>query len=186
MNRIKKLLIFIAALLFATALVGAKIYWTRNIQHTINVVGVEAELIEPGCEGYDQKIVTTQLIDDKVGLVIVQENFYDLWLNISWTSDAEDLACEMTGQYYDVYWHWHSPEIGHTPVFTPLDTPFIISNTESIVIDKTKMMLVPLTKPSYADGSHGYCLVIHFNWDTEFILLPGDYTINILFQMGFV
>lgn len=184
MSRIKKALVFILALLFAT--LGptlALIYWQRTIQHNITVIGIDAELLQGNFDGYDQKITATNLTDDKVSVVILAENFYEVWLNVSWTSEAEGLAAEITGQYYDVHWKW----VGYpAESFEPMDVPFQINNTESCLVDKTKMMLVDLVQGSGAAGNHGYCLVVSFVWDTELVTTPGDYTVDILFQMGFV
>lgn len=182
LSRIKKLLVFIVALFFAVGLIGAEIYWTRNIQHNINIIGIAAELIEPTFEGYDQKLVTTQLHDGKIAVVIIAEDFYDIYLNVSWTCDAEGIAIDVRGQYYELYWFWNNAQGKHIPMFSPLDTPFIINNAEAWVVDKSKMMLVDITKPSAADSNHGYCLVVSLVWDAHLVTLPGNYTIDILFQ----
>ena len=162
MSRTKKALVFILALLFAV--LGPALafnYWSRTIQHNITVIGIEAELLEASFNGYDQKIVATQLTNDMVAVVIYQENFNDIWLNVSWTSAAVGLDAEIIGQYYDVFWGWSTSD-GNVPIFIPFATPFTINNTESFVVDKSKMMLVELTKAIGDNGNHGYCLVVSF------------------------
>jgi len=186
MSRTKKALVFILALLFATTgITLGLVYWSRTIQHSITVIGIDAELLQGNFDGYDQKIVAENLVDGKVSVVIIAENFYEIWLNVSWTSQAEGLDADITGQYYDVYWGWSTSQ-GNVPIFTPLATPFTIINTESCVVEKAQMMLVDLTKTPNSSGNHGYCLVVSFVWDTELVTIPGDYTVDILFQMGFV
>lgn len=189
MNRLQKALIFVLALIFAVSgIAAAQIYWTRNIQHGFTVIGIDAELLEPSFDGYDQQIITTQLTNDEVMVVIIAENFHVVWLDVSWTSLAEGLTAEISGQYYDVYWHCIGMIEGtHTyeKHFDPIGESFQIN--EKTTVDKTQMMWTQIDYPSGdADSNHGYCLVVSFAWDTELVTIPGDYTIDILFQMGFV
>ena len=184
MSRTKKALIFILALLFATLGPALALnYWSRTIQHSVTVIGIIAELYQPNFDGYAQQIVAADLVDDKIALTILDENFYNIWLNVSWTSNAEGLAIDITGQYFDVFWY-HSGNPGGVQHFDPVGTPFQFDNGTGQTIDKTKMMWNPIVEAD--DPIHGGCLVLSFAFDTELVTTPGDYTVDLLFEMGFV
>lgn len=185
MSRTKKALVFILALLFATC--GptlAFVYWQRTIQHNMVVHGIKAELYQPNFNGYTQQIVAEDLsVDNKIALAIIDENFYNIWLNVTFTSNATDLAINITGQYYDIYWRYDGNP-GGVKYFGPIGTPFQFDNGTSQVINKTMMMWIPIVEADVP--VHGGCLVLNFAFDTELVTTPGDYTVDLLFQMGFV
>jgi len=164
------------ALLFATS--GptlALIYWQRSIQYHFTVVGIDAELLQLGWVAYTSKTVATSLdVDNRVSLTIYAENFYNVWLNLTWSSAAEDLVVDATGQYYLVYEDggglWHYEAQGDS---------FSIMGYN--VVDKTRMMWSPSTKTKPAGG----LLMITFGFDTELVTIAGEYTVELLFQMGF-
>jgi hypothetical protein len=86
---------------------------------------------------------------------------------LTWTSDAEGLNVTATGQYFHCY-----DKTGIGWVMEPVGGSFEINGYN--VIDKTKMMY-----------GNGYCMVATFIFDTEAVISPGDYTVNLLFEMGF-
>ena len=184
MNKTKKALVFILALLFATlgpAL--ALTYWQRSITHNLLVHGIIAELYQPNFDGYALQIVATDLSStDEIALTILDENFYNVWLNVTWTSNAEGLEVNITGQYYDVFWY-RSGNPGGVQHFDPVGVPFQFDNGVSQIVDKAAMMWTPIVEAS--DPVHGGCLILEFQWDTELVTTPGDYTVDILFEMGF-
>lgn len=141
----------------------AKVFWTQTIHHNLDVIGIEADLLVPTVDGFLTKAHATDLTNNKVGLTIYAENFYDIWLNITFTSDAEGLAVTASGQYYQMQ--------GIQNV--PMGSPFDIMGYH--VIDKTQMM--------YA--TNGW-LIVTFTFDTELVTTPGAYSADLLFQMGFV
>lgn len=162
----KKILLYgliLGALLIGT--VAAQIYWNRTIVHEINVYGIDAELLVPDVYGYLDKIVANSLTDGKVALVIYAENFYDIWLNITFSSAAQGLNVYATGQYYKF---WQPGPFS----FDPDGPTFDIMGYH--IIDKTKVM--------YGTGA----LVVAFTFDTEFVTVPGTYQVHLSFQMGFV
>lgn len=185
MNRTKKALVLILALLFTTCGVTlAFIYWQRTIQHNILVHGIKAELYQPNFTGYTQQIIAGDLsVDNKIALAIIAENFYNVWLNVTFTSNATGLATNITGQYYDVYWY-HSGNPGGVKHFDPIGVPFQFDNGTSQILNKTMMMWTPIVEAE--NPIHGGCLVLNFAFDTELVTTPGEYTIDLLFQMGFV
>ena len=184
MSRTKKALVFILALLFATlgpAL--ALTYWSRTIQHSFTVVGINAELYQPNFDGYSQQIIAADLVDDKIALTILDENFYNIWLNVSWTSNAEGLEVNITAEYFECYWR-RDGNPGGVQYFGPVGTPFQFDNGVSQIVDKAAMMWTPIVEVS--DPVHGGCLVLDFAFDIELVITPGDYTVDLLFEMGFV
>lgn len=164
----KKVLIFTLVLcLLAVGTVAAQIYWNRTITHEINVYGIDAELLVPDVYGYLDKIVATSLTNGKVALVIYAENFYDIWLNITFTSAAQGLNVYAVGQYYKL------TQPGPFS-FDPDGPTFDIMGYH--VIDKTRVMY----------GNPGGALVVAFTFDTELVTVPGAYQVNLRFEMGFV
>jgi hypothetical protein len=166
-NRKKILLYAFLMCLLTVGTVAAQIYWSRTIVHEINVYGINAELLKPDVHGYLDKYVATSLYGGQVALVINAENFYDVWLNVTFSSAAAGLQVHATGQYY-LCSAWTGPF-----TFDPQGSTFDVTGYH--VIDKTKMM--------YANGG---ALVISFAFDTELVTLPGSYTVNLRFEMGFV
>jgi len=191
-TRLKKLCVFIVALLVAVAGVsaGAYIYWSRTIQYNFKVIGISADLLVPTFDGYDQKLEASNLTDGKVALVILTENFHNIWLNVSYTSNATGLNITITHQYYKVYWlPSGSVGIGWYKRFEPLNnTVYNDTPNQPFIVDKTKMTYVPLQK-GYPDDpapkNYGYCLIVTFTFDTEYITTPGNYGANLKFDMGF-
>jgi hypothetical protein len=150
---------------------GAHVYWQRQIQHSFKVVGIDAELLIPSLDGLKNKVVATSLDgNNKVALSIYAENFYDIALNVTWTSNAEGLNVSATGQYF----RWYIPQ--STWTLEPQGSAFQIPLNTQYVVDKAKMMW----------SATGYAMIITFNFNTEGVLTPGDYTVDLAFQMGFV
>jgi len=170
----KKTLAAVLAIFVVVASFGAyagKIYWERQIQHNFKVVGIDAELLQPSLDGLKNKVVATSLDgNNKVALSIYAENFYDIALNVTWTSNAEGLNVSATGQYF----RWYIPQSSWT--LEPQGSAFQIPLNTQYVVDKAKMMW----------SSAGYAMILTFTFDTEGVTVPGDYTVGLLFQMGFV
>lgn len=173
-KKILAAMLVVAILAVSTFAYAATIYWSRTIQHSVTILGIEAELLKPTYDDYRLKNVATQLTDSKVVLTIYAENFYEIWLNITWTSGAEGLAVTASGEYVDVFWH-AGDQRGHVD---PIGDPFDVTGYH--VIDKTKMMYA---YPEGATWGHG--LLVTFTFDTEQVTIPGDYTVDLLFEMGF-
>lgn len=185
----KKLVIAVSALL-VTLLIGsalAVIYWQRQLTYNFKVVGIEAELLEPTKNGYLGKIVAENLtVDNQVAVVIYNENFNNVWLNVTVTSDATGLACEITGQYWMIYDYFGG--ISHAWYFEAVGDSFSFENGTSQVMDKTQMMwhYPQLSQVAGENGPPEYCLVVSFVWDTELVVVPNNYVATMTFQMGFV
>lgn len=143
----------------------AAIYWTRTIRHGISVTGISAELLGTTRDHYVGKVPATDLINNQVRFTIYAENFYNIWLNITFTSDAEGLVVDATGQYQ----HYDSSSW----VFSNVGSPIVLNGYT--VIDKTQVM--------YATSGS---LLISFSFNTEGVTLPGNYNVDLLFQAGYV
>jgi len=181
MNKKKLIAVFLLSTILLTGLAYAFIYWTRCLTHQFSVVGIKADLIQPTFNGYINKIIASDLTNDKIGLIIEKENFYNIWLNITVTAQAPGLVVTMQGQYYNVRYEWGG--LSWTEVFVPNGAPFTLTNHTAYTVDKTQMMYVPI---SAGGGETGHMLVLTLNYDTELVLEPGDYTSTMLFEMGFV
>ena len=181
MNLKKKALILLLVLVLAvTGVYGSlTVYWSRTIQgQTFRVLGISAELLNPDAISYRDKIVATSLTDNQVALTIYEENFYNLWLVLNYSTNAEGLNVSVSGQYCVYY----LSTIGSTPTISNVGSafPMIFDNN---TIDKTKMMYYAPTKND--DPKTGGLLMLTFTVDTEFVTLPGDYNITYGFSMGF-
>jgi len=192
MNINKKMAsIALVSLLLASCIAAyAVIYFTRTITHSFSVVGITGELLVPSFIGYTQKVIASGLTNGQVALVIYYENFYNIWLNVSTHTDAVGLNLTISGQYWQAYWVGSDlpmdPAQGY---FEPVGSSFSFVNGTSQVIDKTMMMWrypQKVTSQMSKPGPPEYCLVLTFNFDTELVLEPGDYSSQMLFQMGFV
>lgn len=171
----KKLKIGIA-ILVATLMVSAAfgiIFWSRTIHHPLTVIGINAEILKNTALDYKNKVAALDVdTNNKVLLTIYQENFYNVWLNLTFTSTAEGLNVTCLGQYVTVDY------ISSNYVITPTGTPFEVMGYS--VVDKTKMMY---ETPDI--GISGGALQLTFTFDTELVLNPGDHTVDLLFEMGF-
>jgi len=193
MNVNKKIAsIALVSLLLASCIAAyAIVYFQRTITHNFSVIGIQGELLVPTFGGYIGKVIASGLTDGKVALVIYKENFYNIWLNVSTYSDAVGLNLTIQGQYWKAYWVGGSNPMTDPaqPYFEPVGSSFSFVNGTSQVVDKTKMMWkYPQTDTSGASkpGPPEYCLVLSFNFDTELVLVPGNYSASMKFQMGFV
>jgi hypothetical protein len=159
------LVMLLAATLITT--VFAIVYWSRTIQLHLNVVGIQAELYRPDYQGYDEQIIVTNFVNNKVCLTILLENYaHEMWLNCSLLGAPAGMTYEFIGDYVHVY---EKAPWGYYPEGTPFDV------TGYHQVDKTKMMY----------GMPGWGLEILFSWDGG-TALPGGYDVEVLFQMGFV
>lgn len=153
----------------------ARIYWSRTITYSFSVYGIDAELLVPTGDGYHNKAIATALdANNRISLTIIAENFYNIWLNITWTSNSQGLAVAATGQY----WTYYYSHLAANPEYNPTGSPFDVLGYH--VIDKTQMM--------YHGGFdvNGGLLMITFSFDTELVTIPGSYQAHLLFEMGFV
>lgn len=186
-------LLIAAALISIVAISGvsAVIYFNRTLHHGFSVIGITADILNPGFDGYDLKQVAGDLTNNQVSLTIYSENFYNIWLNLTYTTNATGLRLNVTAQYYQVYWHTTNVNLGWTKMFVPLESPFEITLGTPYTVNKTLMMYSPLVKPNLSpgnggDSNTGYCMVLSFVYDTEFITVPGNYDSALLFELGFV
>ena len=185
----KKLVIVISAAI-AALFIGsavAVIYWQRQLTYSFKVVGIEGELLEPTLNGYLSKIVAQNLtVNNQVAVVIYNENFENVWLNVTVESNATGLRCNITGQYYAVYDYFGG--FDHSWHFEAVGSPFSFQNGTSQVVDKTLMMwrYPKLSQVAGENGPAEHCLVLTFVWDTELIVVPSNYVATMTFQMGFV
>jgi hypothetical protein len=171
---VKGTLVMLLATLMVTTVL-ALVYWSRTIHHSLTVIGINAELLQNTGTSYLNKIVAVDVDSNgKVLLTIYSENFYNVWLNLTFTSDAVGLDIQCTGQYVEVQYNTGNYII--VPVGSPI--PNFMGYH---VIDKTQMMYkTPDT------GVTGGALQLAFIFDTETVTMPGEYTADLLFQMGFV
>jgi hypothetical protein len=184
MNKNKKLLVIgLTSLLLASCITAyAFVYFSRTITHNFRVVGIAGELLVPSLDGYVNKNIATDLTNEKVAVVIYAENFFFIWMNVTTYHDVQNLVLTVSGQYYDIWYSegvYPNPPIQH---FEPLGESFSFVNGTSQTVDKTKMMWTPITGLNI----HAYCLVLTFVFDCELGVYPGDYSANLLVQMGFV
>jgi len=173
----KKTLALVAALIMALScltVVVAKIYWTRTLTHDFTVIGIEAELLKPTGNDYLNKVVATALVDYKTFVVIFAENFYNIWLNCTWTSDAVGLDVNVEGQYVSIEYG-----AGVYQVKT-VGAPFDCEGYHEV--DKTKMLWKMPDVGVLGCGA----LQLTFDFDTEGVTTPGDYSCDMKFEMGFV
>jgi hypothetical protein len=193
MNVNKKIAsVALVSVLLASALtVYAIIYFSRTLSHNFSVIGIQGELLVPTFGGYIGKVIASGLTDGKVALVIYKENFYNIWLNVSTYSDAVGLNLTISGQTWKAYYIGGSNPMTDPaqPYFEPVGSSFSFVNGTSQVVDKARMMWkYPQTDTSGSSkpGPPEYCLVLTFNFDTELVLVPGNYSSQMKFQMGFV
>lgn len=164
-------ILMILLLLDSVGYAVAVTYWQRQITYNFSVVGINAEILNTGPDNYGGKAVASQLsASNQIQLVIYQENFHSIWLNLTWTSNALGFQVSATGQYlswyHNPYTWWESTPNG--------DVPDLMGYH---VIDKTKMI--------WGDPSGG-ALLITFSFNSELVTTPGSYAVILLFQMGFV
>jgi hypothetical protein len=167
----------ILLLLIVVAAVGtvttAQVYWSKTLNHSITVSGIDADLLVPlNYEAYKAKTTTADLVSNKVFLTIYQENFQNLWLRISFTGPT-GLSVSVTGQYYEI------GNFGGRPYFTdPLRAAFSIQVNTEQPVNKTAMMY------KNPEGQIGYALLLSFAFNTEAITNPGTYNVAIKFDLG--
>ena len=173
--------------IMAISAVSAVIYFNRTIHHGFSVTGIQADVLNPSFAGYNAKQVASDLTNNQVALTIYAENFYDVWLNVTWSSDAVGLAVTMTGQYYEAYWYNGAGlPGGSVGEFDANGTSFAVPMNTEYVVMKHNMMWQTLVQPPTGTGNMGGCLVLTFSLDTEQVLVPGSYDLALTFQMGFV
>jgi hypothetical protein len=170
-RNVKKALVFAIALFFALAGVYAytQIYWQRTITTSIDVVGIDAECLTPTIDGFRNKIATTTLTDGKILLTVYSENFNDIWLNVTWTSNATGLVVSAVGETVHVY---NKPYIDW--VYELQGDPRDVMGY-TVFPDKQKVYY-----------SNGMGMQITFSFNTEAITVPGHYAIEISLALGFV
>lgn len=175
----KKLLVFIIALMLAvaSAYAATTIYWHREVSLSFNVVGISAELLQLGYENYRSKVVATSLDSDgRAVITIYSENYNQIWLNTTFTSNATGLIMNCTGQYVRYFWG-----SGYGVVET-VGAPFDILGYH--VMDKTQMMW---KDPGYQSGGPiGFGLQVTIVAWAEYVTVPGYYEAQVSFDMGFV
>jgi hypothetical protein len=168
------LAVSVAILLAVSICYGlSTVFWHRTIDHSITIVGIHAELLQVGVDAHRDNLTATDLDGNgRICFTIYSENYYEIWLNISLTSDAPGLAFgSITGQYY------HCRYASGVGYYETVGTPFSITPGTMQSIDKTKCM--------YGSSQLGDVLQLTFTWDTENCLVMGDFTASILFQAGF-
>jgi len=177
----KKLAIFIVALFLSVALVyaGTQIYWQRSVKLEFDVKGISAELLQCGYENYRNKVVATSLDSNGQAVITIYgEQFYSLWLNTTFTSNATGLLMTMTGQYVAYQWVMDGSWQGKV---TPIGDPFDISGYHEI--DKTLMMY---KDPGHEPGGPvGYGLLVTITPNFEYVTISGHYEATVTFAMGF-
>jgi hypothetical protein len=180
-RNVKKALVFAIALFFALAGVYAytQIYWSRSVTMTFDVKGISAELLQCGYENYRNKVVATSLdANGQAVISIYGEQFYSLWLNTTFTSNATGLQMTMTGQYVAYQWVLDGSWQGKV---TPIGDPFDISGYHEI--DKTLMMW---KDPGHEPGGPiGYGLLVTITPIFEYVTISGHYEATVTFAMGF-
>ncbi|MEM3700878.1 MAG: hypothetical protein QXL57_08475, partial [Candidatus Bathyarchaeia archaeon] len=174
-------LLLIAAVSLAYAV---HTYWMRTATITgIKVIGIEAEILKANDYNAYRNKEPASLIQNGtfVGVItIFAENFEQIWLGINWTSNAEGLILNMTGQY--VSYQWVNTGMQWQGVILPIGEAFPLSSYQ--VVDKTKMMYAdPGVEPN---GPIGYGLLVQITPWTEYVTVPGDYSVDVTFTMGFV
>lgn len=166
-------LVLLLAICLVTVPVLAKVFWTRTVTKTLTIVGINAELLEPSVDGHTNKWVATELTpEDKIAITIYEENYYEIWLNLSWQTDLQDLIVSASGQYY------HCFVFGGYGNYDPVGSAFNIPMDTQYTVDKLNMM--------YGTSEDGYMLEITFAWDTEACFELGDFDVALNFAMGFL
>jgi hypothetical protein len=179
-RNVKKALAFIVALFLSVTIVSAviysQVYWQRQITYTFETIGIDAELLEVGYEAFRTKKVATSLdSNNEVVLTIIAEQYYELYLNITWVCSVEGFDLTCTGQYLRYYWGTGSG------VVETVGDPFECIGLNAV--DKTKMMWADVGFQS--GGPVGYGLKLHFNPNVEGVTKAGTHTVTITLQMGF-
>jgi len=156
-------------------------YWQRTVNKTFTVLGIEAVIVPNEYNAYRLKQETTSLDStNKVVLSVLAENYYNLWLNITYTSDAVGLVVTAQGQFVNV--HWVGPTSGIIETF---GSAFNVMGYTTY--DETTKPNLMWANPGTAAGMPtGHGLLVTFALDTEGVTTPGDYSVSFLFEMGFV
>lgn len=179
----------IAVVLSITALVFASsyVYWSRTIQYSFKVVGLNAELLIPDYADYAAQNQASNLTSsNQVALTILKENFYSIWLNITAIANTSGVVVSCTGQYYYAQVNYG---VSGEYTFVPYNsTIFTVNMNTTQTIDKVHMMYNTPSLPTGGAtvGTPGYCLVLTFSFNTELVTTPGNYGVALTFQMGFV
>ena len=176
---IKKALVFAIAMIlcFAGVYAATTIYWHRQVSINFNVIGIAADLLQLGYENYINKVVATNLDSNgQAVLTIFSENFHEIWINSTWTSNASGLIMNETAQHIRYYWG-----SGYS-VVEPVGAAFNLNGFQTI--NKTATMW---HDPGHSSGGpFGYGLLITMIPWTEYVTTPGAYTVTISLDMGFV
>ena len=166
--------LIIAVLAVSCVAYAAHVYWSRSLTKQITVIGIDAELLKPDGISYLNKVKATALVDDKVFVTIYAENFEVIWLNCTWISDAVGLNVDVQGLYVSIEY------AGGVYQVNPVGSSFDAEGYHTV--NKTLMMY---KTPGAAILGCG-ALQLTFTFDTELVTTPGDYSVDMLFQMGFV
>jgi hypothetical protein len=183
MTKRRKAILVFAVVLLATliSVVFGLTYWSRTVSKNITVIGIEAILTNNNYDAYRLKQETATLDStNKVVISVLAENYYNLWLNITWDSDAIGLVVTAQGQFVNV--HWVGPDYG---VIETFGSAFNVMGYSSYN-ETTKLNLMWANPGTSAGGPTGHGLLVTFAFDTEAVTTPGDYSVNFLFEMGFV
>ncbi len=176
------LALVVAVILAASVItyVVATIYWQRQVSVSFDVHGINAGLLPVDYNAYRNKQETTNLDSNgQAQITIFFENFYVIWLNTTFTTDAVGLTPILQGQY--VAWTWTWIGNGWAGVMTPVSEPFDITGYHAM--DKAHMMWTdPGINPS---GPTGYALLVTVNPNSGEYPNPGHYSLTVTFQMGF-
>jgi len=184
MEKAKKLMVLIAALIFASAGIAYAVsnaYWNHTLSKDITVIGITAIVTSNNYDSYRLKTETSTLDStNKIILAVVNENYYSLWLNITYTCNGTGLVVSASAQFVTV--QWQGPSTGS---ITPYGSTFnVMGLTTYNATEKPKLMW---HDPGTSTGMPtGYGLLISFSFNTEAVTIPGNYRAQIKLQMGFV
>lgn len=182
--------VLIASIIMTTTVMATYVYWTKTLEHNIVIKGIDAGLLEPSYLGMKNKIDAVDLtVENQVALTIYAENFYEIYLNVTVTSDCEGLIVTVNGQYYEA-WAEEVNDVYSLPNFEPAGDSFNIPLNTIYEVNKSKMVWLELPaidedgvcKGPTTDKSG--CLVLTFNFDSELITTPCNCTTHLIFEMG--
>jgi len=176
-----QILAILAILALVISLAGAStvIYWSHTVSKQITIIGIDALVCANNYDAYRLKTPLTVLGDDnQIVLAIISENYYTIWLNITY-SGCPGLVMSATAQFVTV--QWVGPTTGS---ITPYGSSF---NTMGYTTydAATKPNLMWADPGTGVGGSIGHGMLITFGFNIEGCLTPGTYTVNVLLQMGF-
>jgi len=185
MEKAKKLMVLIAALILATTGVVyavSQVYWSRQVHIEFNVIGINAEMLTYGAapwDNYRDKVIATSLDSNNEAVItIFSENFNEIWFNGTYVTNATGCPISIVGQYISLFWDTGSGQ-GKVNL---IGSPFNLNGYH--VVDKAEMMYAQV-KNSY-DSPIGHALLITVTPETAEYAYGGHYGADVLFQMGFV